>query len=180
MAGTAVNVGTGVIVMFLRSGFVANLTNIVPYDVTVQTFKTTHMAQMQPVGSQQGGHPYTGSKFGDMGDLQIAGQFNPQTRLPDSGVFETVVIKAPLVLPDVTAAYWMGTACLVQMQPDGPYDGLMEFTAQWKWSGTPVFVAARPGPGAGELGDLTMLHQEGFEYPGIGDLVVLHQEGFES
>lgn len=142
MPGTAVNVGTTTSITFGTSGFTAHMTNVRAYNVTVQTFKTTHMASTQPTGTQQGGHTYIASKFGDMGELQIEGHYNPQTPLPGSGVFEAVTVTAPLVAGDSTPATWAGSACLTNFQPTAPYDDLMTFTATWKWSGIPTFTAA--------------------------------------
>jgi hypothetical protein len=142
MPGAAVNVGTSTTVAFGTSGFVAEITSVRPFNVTVQTFRTTHMTTTKPTGSQQGGHTYIASKFGDFGELQIEGHFNPQQALPGSGVFETATVTAPLVLGDSTSATWVGSACLTNFQPTIPYDDLMTFTATWKWSGIPTFTPA--------------------------------------
>jgi hypothetical protein len=154
MPGATVNAGTGTTVLFLSSGFTALLTRIMPWQVTVQTFRTTHMSSPKPTGSQQGGHRSLASMFGDMGELEISGYFNPQTRLPDSGVFETVLLFLPLVPPDIAPVTWMGSACMTFFQPTVPVDNVMGFEARWKWSGIPLFepaVPAAPGPVATDI-----------------------------
>lgn len=140
MPGTAVNLGTGTTVTFATSGFTAEITDVQPYNLTIQTFDTTHMLTTQPSRSgstslQQGGRTYVASKFGDPGQLRVTMHFNPQQALPSSGVFENATVTAPLVPGDTTAAKWVGSACLIDTSPTIPHDGLMMTTCTWKWSG---------------------------------------------
>ena len=121
-ASPAVDVATGITIVFGTSGFSAQITDVTPPGVERESIETSHQGTVNA-------KTFTPADLHDPGGLDFEGNFNPDTYPPINEAEEEVVITFP------AGATWTFQGFMTNYQPAAPLNEKMTFSATIKATG---------------------------------------------
>ena len=104
MAGTPVDVSTGITIVFATSGFSAEILDVANSGASRKSIDVSHMATAAPGAGKYGNMPFIPGRLTDAGELTLDLHYNPDTLPPIDLAAETITVTFPLFPGDVSAA----------------------------------------------------------------------------
>ena len=127
MAGSPVDLATGLTVVFGTSAFIMELSSIDWSGVERESIETTHLGTAAPGASKFGNRTFIPDDLSDPGELVLEGHFDTlQTDTvkapPIDQAAETVTITWPKFAGDTTAAKWAASGFVTSYGVSGGLD----------------------------------------------------------
>ena len=141
MAGTTVDVGTGIAITY-SSSFFAQITNVSWSGMSREAIETTHMGTAAAAGGKFGNKTFILADTSNPGTLTVDGHFNPETSPPIDSAFETVTVTWPLASGDSSAGKWACSGAMTDFSMSAALDDKMTFSATLQFSGNITKTAA--------------------------------------
>lgn len=131
MSSPAAAVATGSSIAFSTT-FFAQITKIKHSGISRPALKTSHMGISLAGAGKFGNDTFIPGKLNDPGELEIEGNFNPDTLIPIEGAAEMLTLT---IAGATTPATFAGSAFMTDFEWDGPIEGVMTYKAKVKFSG---------------------------------------------
>lgn len=142
MAGTNVDVSTGLTVVFGTSAFTGDVIGLTIDGITRVAVDTSHMATAAAGAGKYGNMTFISGDLSDPGSLGLEIHFNPETTPPIDLVAETITITWPLAAGDSTAAKFAASGFCTDIGIAAPLDDKMVQSLTFKISGNVTLTAA--------------------------------------
>ena len=142
MAGTSVDVSTGITIVFGTSGFTSEILDVAQPGVSRKSIDVSHMGTAAPSAGSYGNMPFIPGRLSDAGELTLDVHYNPDVVPPIDLVAETITVTFPLVPGDSTPAKIVFTGFFTAFDPSFPLDDKMVASATIKISGSVARTAA--------------------------------------
>lgn len=142
MAGTNVDVSTGITVVFATSGFTGEIIDAGLGGVSRKSIDVSHMGTSLPGSTSFGNMPFIPGRLSDAGELTLELHFNPQTIPPLDLAAETVTVTFPLVPGDTTPATYIFQGFFTEFGQSYPLDDKMVVSSTIKVSGSVAVTVA--------------------------------------
>ncbi len=142
MAGTNVDVTTGLAVVFGTSGFSGNIMNVGFPGISRESIDTSHLGTSLPSAGNFGAKTFIPADLVDAGEFTLEVHFNPLSAPPIEDAAEVVTVTWPLVSGDATSSIWVFTAFTTGFDITGPLDDKMVATMTMKITGEADVTAA--------------------------------------
>lgn len=142
MAGTTVDIATGITVVFATSAFTARIMDVNPSGISRESHDISHQGTSQPGVGKFGAREFLPADLSDPGELGLEIQFNADTVPPIDDPAELVTITWPLSPGDATAPIWAGQAFFTDYSPGAALDQIMTASVTLKWSGNVTITPA--------------------------------------
>lgn len=142
MAGTPVDVSTGITIVFGTSGFTAEVLDVAQSGVSRKSIDVSHMGTAAPGAGKYGNMPFIAGRLSDAGELTLDLHYNPDTLPPIDLVEEVVTLTFPLFPGDISAAKIVFTGFFTEYSTSMPLDDKMTVSATVKVNGSVTVTAA--------------------------------------
>jgi hypothetical protein len=142
MAGTPVDVSTGMTVVFGTSGFSAQLIDAGQSGISRNAIDTSHMGTAAAGANTFGNRTFIPGRLSDPGTFEMEVHFDPDIEPPIDQPAETITVTFPLASGDVTAANWAFSGFVTDISDAYPLDDKMVQTLTVKISGNVTLTAA--------------------------------------
>ena len=129
MASDAVDIATGITIVFGTTGFTANIQDVSGPGLTRESIDVSHQGTV-------GGMEFLPGDLHDPGELTFDIQFNPDTNPPVDQPIETVTITWP------SGATWAADGFMTNYEPAAPLDDKMTGSVTVKFSGDVTITPA--------------------------------------
>ena len=141
MAGTAVDVGTGLTLTGGTSSWSCEITSLSGSGITREAYETTHLSTAAETGTKFGSKTFVPGVLTDPGEISISGHFNPDKLPPVTLIAETWTITFKKFTGDSTAANWAGSGFFTSFDYTIS-EGVSEFSGTIKLSGNQTQTVA--------------------------------------
>lgn len=141
--GMGADLGTGITIEFLTSGFSAEVLDVQPPGASRETFDASHQGSgVNPGAGKWGNKPFLFSRLVDAGEASFDIHFDPDDVPPLHAAAEQIRITFPVPTGLSTGAQWTFSGGMTGYQPTGPLDGKMTASVTIKVSGAVTRVVA--------------------------------------
>lgn len=142
MAGTNVDIATGITVVLGTSGFTARIMDVNPSGISRESHDVSHQGTSQPGAGEFGAREFLPADLSDPGELGLELQFNADTIPPIDLPAELVTITWPKSPGDTTAPIWSGQGFFTDYSPGAALDQVMTASVTLKMTGNQTVTVA--------------------------------------